>query len=197
MNVNHADVHPFFEGRPTMNLDAATRPQSEHPEASENLFTRDNQNRNRNSASQGLKRFHSLLPQFEASDYDYIIFDLPPLGQTSPTVAMAGLSGTSVLLVVRVEKKSDPNAIKFRCSPNRLPRSQRFRNVQRGRKATAQVAQRLRRLIIRTQRGFLMARPLQLYYLIKPFIPDQFGWKCAASAARRKLDSVKTSLTDS
>ncbi len=56
------------------------------------------------------KRFHSLLPQFEASDYDYIIFDLPPLGQTSPTVAMAGLMD-KVLLVVESEK-SDPNAIK-------------------------------------------------------------------------------------
>jgi uncharacterized protein involved in exopolysaccharide biosynthesis/Mrp family chromosome partitioning ATPase len=110
MNVNHADVHPFFEGRPTMNLDAAIKPKSDHPEASENLYLATTRTETGTLASQGLKRFHSLLPQFEASDYDYIIFDLPPLGQTSPTVAMAGLMD-KVLLVVESEK-SDPNAIK-------------------------------------------------------------------------------------
>lgn len=110
MNVNHADVHPFFEGRPTMNLDAAIKPKSDHPEASENLYLATTRTETGTLASQGLKRFHNLLPQFEASDYDYIIFDLPPLGQTSPTVAMAGLMD-KVLLVVESEK-SDPNAIK-------------------------------------------------------------------------------------
>ncbi|CAN5300199.1 hypothetical protein BH23VER1_BH23VER1_36620 [soil metagenome] len=36
------------------------------------------------------KQIYDLMPQFKISDFDYIIFELPPLGETSPTVAMAG-----------------------------------------------------------------------------------------------------------
>jgi Mrp family chromosome partitioning ATPase len=44
-----------------------------------------------------------LMPRLRASDYDYIVFDMPPVSQTSVTVRMAGLMD-SVLLVLESEK---------------------------------------------------------------------------------------------
>jgi uncharacterized protein involved in exopolysaccharide biosynthesis/Mrp family chromosome partitioning ATPase len=49
------------------------------------------------------KRFAKLMPQLKASDYDYIIFDMPPVSQTSMTPRLAGLMDM-VLLVIESEK---------------------------------------------------------------------------------------------
>lgn len=46
---------------------------------------------------------HQLMPSLDASDFDYIIFDLPPVSPTSPTVAMAGFMD-KVLLVLDSDK---------------------------------------------------------------------------------------------
>jgi len=43
------------------------------------------------------------MPRLKASDYDYIIFDLPPVSQTSITSRLARLMDM-VLLVVESEK---------------------------------------------------------------------------------------------
>ena len=47
----------------------------------------------------------SLMPKLKASDYDYIIFDLPPVSQTSMTPRMGRLMDM-VLLVIESEKTS-------------------------------------------------------------------------------------------
>jgi polysaccharide biosynthesis transport protein len=49
------------------------------------------------------KRFYSLMKEFKASDVDYIVFDMPSLGDTSATLPMAGFMD-KVLLVVEAEK---------------------------------------------------------------------------------------------
>ena len=43
------------------------------------------------------------MPKLKASDYDYIIFDMPPVSQTSVTARLAGLMDM-VLLVIESEK---------------------------------------------------------------------------------------------
>ena len=48
------------------------------------------------------KRFATLMPKLKASDYDYIIFDMPPVSQTSMTPRLAGLMDL-VLLVIESE----------------------------------------------------------------------------------------------
>jgi polysaccharide biosynthesis transport protein len=54
--------------------------------------------------SSGLsRRFATLMPKLKASDYDYIIFDMPPVSQTSMTPRLAGLMDM-VLLVIESEK---------------------------------------------------------------------------------------------
>ena len=56
------------------------------------------------------KRFYSMLSEFKESDLDYVIFDMPSLGDTSSTLPMAGFMD-KVLLVVEAEK-SNQKAIK-------------------------------------------------------------------------------------
>lgn len=48
-------------------------------------------------------RFIKMVPQLEASDYDYIIFDMPSVSQTSVTPRLAGFMDM-VILVVEAEK---------------------------------------------------------------------------------------------
>jgi uncharacterized protein involved in exopolysaccharide biosynthesis/Mrp family chromosome partitioning ATPase len=49
------------------------------------------------------KRFASLMPELKASDYDYILFDMPTVTQTSVTPRLAGLMDM-VLMVIEAEK---------------------------------------------------------------------------------------------
>jgi Mrp family chromosome partitioning ATPase len=49
------------------------------------------------------KKIATLMPKLKASEYDYIIFDLPPVNQTSMTARLAGLMDM-VLLVIESEK---------------------------------------------------------------------------------------------
>lgn len=47
-------------------------------------------------------QLHEMMPLMHASEYDYIIFDMPAVAQTSPTLTMAGLMD-KVLLVLDAE----------------------------------------------------------------------------------------------
>lgn len=49
------------------------------------------------------KRFAHLVPSMKASDYDYIIFDMPPVTQTSVTARLSGFMDM-VLMVIESEK---------------------------------------------------------------------------------------------
>jgi succinoglycan biosynthesis transport protein ExoP len=51
------------------------------------------------------KRFYNMMSEFKASDLDYVIFDMPSIGDTSSTLPMAGFMD-KVLLVVEAEKSS-------------------------------------------------------------------------------------------
>ena len=56
------------------------------------------------------KRFYNTLTEFKRSNLDYVVFDMPPVGDVSSTVPLAGFMDT-VLLVVEAEK-SNREAIK-------------------------------------------------------------------------------------
>ena len=51
------------------------------------------------------RRFYNMLMEFKESDLDYVVFDMPSLGNTSATIALAGFMDT-VLLVVEAEKNN-------------------------------------------------------------------------------------------
>ena len=50
-----------------------------------------------------MKKFFDMMPNLKASDFDYIIFDMPPLDQTSPTWGMSAFMD-KLLLIVEAEK---------------------------------------------------------------------------------------------
>lgn len=56
------------------------------------------------------KKFYNLLQDFKRSDMDYVVFDMPCLGNTSATLPLAGFMDM-VLLVVEAEK-SNADAVK-------------------------------------------------------------------------------------
>jgi len=55
-------------------------------------------------------RFNHLIPKLKASDFDYIIFDMPPVSEVSITPRLAGFMDI-VLLVIESEK-TDQDIVK-------------------------------------------------------------------------------------
>ena len=105
VNLGPHEVHPFFKGKPAHSLNAALKPQGTIASASENLYLATVGSPNAGPAQLGLKRFFDMMPNFKASDFDYIIFDMPHLAQTSPTWGMAAFMD-KFLLVVEAEKNN-------------------------------------------------------------------------------------------
>ena len=105
VNLGPHEVHPFFKGKPAHSLNAALKPEGTIASASENLYLATVGPPNAGPAQLGLKRFFDMMPNFKASDFDYIIFDMPHLAQTSPTWGMAAFMD-KFLLVVEAEKNN-------------------------------------------------------------------------------------------
>ena len=106
VNLGPEEVHPFFKGKPAYSLTAALKPQTEIASASENLYLATVGSSTTGGIAQvGLKKFFDMMPNMKASDFDYIIFDMPPLHQTSPTWGMAAFMD-KLLLVVEAEKNN-------------------------------------------------------------------------------------------
>ncbi len=106
MNVGQGEIHPFFQGKPACSLTTALKADRPITSAAENLYLASGSEpeaENRERAQFGLKRFHDLMPDFKASDFDFIVFDMPPMGPMSPTAGMARFMDR-VLLVLESEK---------------------------------------------------------------------------------------------
>ncbi len=109
-NGNEGDVHPFFAGRPALALDDALKPAGHIASTAENLYLATAEPNSPGSGSLGLNKLRRIMQDLKASDYDYMVFDMPALGQTSSTAAMAGLMD-QVLVIVEGEASS-PEEIK-------------------------------------------------------------------------------------
>ena len=105
VNLGPDHVHPFFKGKPAYPLTTALKPPAPMDAAAENLYLATVGNSQTGLAQLGLKRFFDLMPNLKASDFDYIIFDMPPLASTSPTWGMAAFMD-KLLLVVEAEKNN-------------------------------------------------------------------------------------------
>jgi len=105
VNLGPDQVHPFFRGRPAYSLNTALKPSGPMNPAAENLYLAKVGTPNAGPAQLGFKKFFDLMPNLKASDFDYIIFDMPPLTETSPTWGMAAFMD-KVLLVVEAEKNN-------------------------------------------------------------------------------------------
>src|SRR5213080_758355 len=107
VNLGPEDVHSFFRGRPAYPLKAALQPAGAMDSAADNLYLATVGSASAGPAQLGLKKFFDLMPNLRASDFDYIIFDMPPLEQTSPTLGMAGFMDKLLLVVEAGETNRD------------------------------------------------------------------------------------------
>jgi len=104
VNLGPEEVHPFFKGKPAYPLNKALKPSDSISSAADNLYLATVGSPNSGGPAQlGLKKFFDMMPNMKASDFDYIIFDMPPLDQTSPTWGMAAFMD-KLLVVVEAEK---------------------------------------------------------------------------------------------
>jgi uncharacterized protein involved in exopolysaccharide biosynthesis/Mrp family chromosome partitioning ATPase len=103
MNPANAGAHPFFNGKPSSSIADALQGSESATEAADNLFLATTNPLGEGAKHLFPKRFYEMVPNFRASDYDYIIFDMPPLSQSAATLAVAGAMD-KVLLVVEAEK---------------------------------------------------------------------------------------------
>ncbi len=106
VNLGPQEVHPFFKGKPAYPLNKALKPSDSIASAVDNLYLATVGSPNTGGPAQlGLKKFFDMMPNMKASDFDYIIFDMPPLDQTSPSWGMAAFMD-KVLVVVESEKNN-------------------------------------------------------------------------------------------
>jgi uncharacterized protein involved in exopolysaccharide biosynthesis/Mrp family chromosome partitioning ATPase len=104
MNLEHGAAQHFFNGNACCGLDIALDKETKNEAmVKENLYVVSGESKNYELARILPKRFATLVPKFEASEYDYIIFDMPAVSQTSVTARLARFMDM-ILLVVESEK---------------------------------------------------------------------------------------------
>src|ERR1039458_6000120 len=104
MNLENGAAQQFVRGKAECKLDdALVSEKRENALVQENLYVVSEGSNADNLPRILPKRFASLVPKLKASDYDYIIFDMPPVTQTSVTTRLAGFMDT-VMVVVESEK---------------------------------------------------------------------------------------------
>lgn len=102
MNIGPGSTQQFSKGRQVRGLDEFLETRN-GSDAEQKLFIV-SENTNGDQLSRNIpQRFSKLVPKLKASDFDYIIFDLPPISQISITPRLAGFMDM-VLLVVEAEK---------------------------------------------------------------------------------------------
>lgn len=105
MNPAQDAVWQFLQGQPGCKLDDIfDGGKRENAKVRENLYVVAENSISGGQLSSVLpKPFSELVPQLKASDFDYIIFDMPPVNPTSVTARLAGCMD-QVLLVIESEK---------------------------------------------------------------------------------------------
>jgi uncharacterized protein involved in exopolysaccharide biosynthesis/Mrp family chromosome partitioning ATPase len=103
-NVTEGAAVPFYRGKLACGLnDVLQEDRRGGAQIQDNLYVATASESDGGLIKALPKRFSQLVPRLKASDYDYIIFDMPPVTQTSITSKLAGFMDM-VLLVVESEK---------------------------------------------------------------------------------------------
>jgi Mrp family chromosome partitioning ATPase len=104
MNPDQQVMQRFRKGKLAAGLASALDPETKNDNlVQEKLYVVTEWAENEKQFRYLPKRFSELVPKLKASDYDYIIFDMPPVSPTSVTPRLAGLMDM-VLLVIESEK---------------------------------------------------------------------------------------------
>jgi len=113
MNIEGGAAQQFYKGKPGCGLDAVLEVEArKNAQIHENLYVATEPMHAGDDLPSILpKHLMGLIPKLRASDYDYIIFDMPAVTQTSMTPRLARLMDM-VLLVIESEKTSQEVAKK-------------------------------------------------------------------------------------
>lgn len=104
MNLDQGAAHPFHMGRPACGLLDALESETRDPAlVHEKLYLASMNDAANNLPCVLPRRFTHLVPKLKMSDYDYIIFDMPAISQTSITPKLA-MYMDMVLMVIESEK---------------------------------------------------------------------------------------------
>jgi uncharacterized protein involved in exopolysaccharide biosynthesis/Mrp family chromosome partitioning ATPase len=105
VNGDQGSAHAFFKGKPGCGVAEVLEPDNRaEGQVQENLYVASLQEGTCAELAMVLpKRFNHLVPKLKASDYDYIIFDMPPVTPTSATPRLASHMDIT-LLVLESEK---------------------------------------------------------------------------------------------
>lgn len=111
VNGDQGAAHSFHKGKPGCGVAEVLEPDSRAEGlVQENLYVASLQEGTSAELAMVLpKRFSHLVPKFKASDYDYIIFDMPPVTPTSATPRLASHMDIT-LLVLESEKTGQHSA---------------------------------------------------------------------------------------
>lgn len=113
MTAEQGSAQQFVKGRPAIGLDELLEARSQ-AHVTENLYVVA-EGSNSDRLSRNLpQRFTKLVPKLKASDFDYIIFDMPTVNQLSITPRLAGFMDM-VMMVVESEK-TDRELVESACS---------------------------------------------------------------------------------
>jgi uncharacterized protein involved in exopolysaccharide biosynthesis/Mrp family chromosome partitioning ATPase len=111
MNLKGA-AHQFFKGRLTFDIDDALQMDKRSGAlVQENLYVVSESSGDDDTLPRVLpSRFKHLVPRLKASDYDYIIFDLPPVSHISSTPRLAKFM--DMMFFVVESEKSDVDVVR-------------------------------------------------------------------------------------
>lgn len=110
MNRERGAAKQFFRGKADCQLDdALVSEKRDTALVQDNLYVVTEGSHSEKLQRVLPKRFASLVPKLKASDYDYIIFDMPPISQTSVTARLAGLMDMTLLVIE--SEKTDRDAV--------------------------------------------------------------------------------------
>jgi len=97
-------VHPFYSGKAQASIaDALEQDRRDSAQVQDNLYVVSIRDAHGGRVGVVPRHLAAMMPRMKASDYDYIIFDMPPVSQTSPTSKVAGLMDM-VFMVVESER---------------------------------------------------------------------------------------------
>jgi Mrp family chromosome partitioning ATPase/uncharacterized protein involved in exopolysaccharide biosynthesis len=112
MNVGDGEAHHFYKGKRHCGIeDALATQKPDEAQVHGNLYVAKELESGDNLPRVLPKRFSHLVPMMKAGDYDYIIFDMPPVSEISITPRLARFMDM-VLLVIESGKTSREAAIR-------------------------------------------------------------------------------------
>jgi len=111
MNLQEGETHQYQNGNYSCGLDDfLENGMRTLPMVQDNLYVVKGATNGEKPPRLLPKRFIQLVPELKASDYDYIIFDMPPVSQISVTPSLARFM--DMVLVVVESEKTDRDVLK-------------------------------------------------------------------------------------